>query len=142
MSTIVDEAALDEVLHSAFGPIQRAMFAEAEDIRLHAASKIPRGERGPYTHQGPHMADQSLVEDTAVAGLPAFLIAFESDHAAFYNFGTRPHEIRARNAPMLVFKWPKVGPGLFRFKKINHPGTDAHPFLNETVLEMYGVHLA
>ena len=62
--------------------------------------------------------------------------------------GTRPHTIRAKNAPMLAFMWggpgsyvPKTqpvgkygGPGkvsggtLHRFKQVQHPGTKARNF--------------
>jgi hypothetical protein len=42
--------------------------------------------------------------------------------------GSRPHEIRARRAPYLVFFWEKVGHWV-RFKKVNHPGTAPRPFL-------------
>lgn len=42
--------------------------------------------------------------------------------------GARPHEIRARRAPRLVFFWPKVG-RVVAFKKVDHPGNKAMPFL-------------
>lgn len=37
-------------------------------------------------------------------------------------YPTAEHLIVARNAPELVFYWPKIG-GIFRGRAVNHPGT-------------------
>lgn len=50
------------------------------------------------------------------------------DHALFVHEGTKPHIIKAKNAPRLVFFWPKMG-RVVAFKSVNHPGTPADPFL-------------
>lgn len=137
MATVIDPPALDAALYSLRGPVMRACFEHAEVIRHVAAQNINRSD-GP----GPHLSESSLVEDTTIAGRPGFLVVFESEHAGYYYEGTRPHIIRATNARALVFRWPKVGPGLFRFKSVHHPGTKPHPFLHEAVAEIYGVHLS
>ena len=46
--------------------------------------------------------------------------------------GTRPHVIRAKNAPMLRFYWPKVGRVVY-FKQVNHPGTKPNRFYNRAL---------
>lgn len=46
--------------------------------------------------------------------------------------GARPHVIRARNAPVLSFFWPKVGRRV-AFKSVNHPGNAPNPFLTKAV---------
>lgn len=69
-------------------------------------------------------------------------------YAIFVNEGTRPHEIRPRNAKMLAFNWtkgsyyskPEGGGkwqykgkqdlGLFFAKVVHHPGTKARPFMS------------
>jgi hypothetical protein len=43
--------------------------------------------------------------------------------------GTKPHVIAARRAAFLRFYWPKVGKVVF-FKRVNHPGTKANPFMS------------
>jgi len=43
--------------------------------------------------------------------------------------GTRPHVIRAKNAPILRFYWHKVGRVVY-FKSVNHPGTKPNPFMS------------
>jgi hypothetical protein len=74
----------------------------------------------------------------------------------FVDLGTRPHEIRAKNAPALVFQWG--GPGSYKaktkprnlnattggptgpivaFEKVNHPGTEAR-LISETVARHWG----
>ncbi len=50
--------------------------------------------------------------------------------------GTKPHIIRAKNAPFLRFFWPKVGKVVF-FKSVNHPGTKANPFLGRAYRRWY-----
>ena len=49
---------------------------------------------------------------TVIVGVP---------YATFTIEDTQPHEIRGR--PLLAFKWPKVGPGIFIFHRVQHPGT-------------------
>ncbi len=66
----------------------------------------------------------------------------------YVSFGTQPHKIRAKNAPMLAFQWggygsykPKTAPigkfggpgtvtgGTLRFmKEVNHPGSEGRKF--------------
>ena len=54
-------------------------------------------------------------------------------YAPLHETGTRPHEIRARRVPDLVFWWEKVG-ALFVGKKVNHPGTRPYPFMGPAYL--------
>jgi len=42
-------------------------------------------------------------------------------YAAANDQGAKPHKIKAKNAPALVFFWPKVG-RVVAFKSVNHPG--------------------
>lgn len=44
--------------------------------------------------------------------------------------GTRPHPIVPKKAQRLVFFWDKVGALVFA-RKVNHPGTQPHPFLKD-----------
>lgn len=50
------------------------------------------------------------------------------DYAIFSDQGTKPHKIHAKNAPYLVFYWPKVG-RVVHFKSVNHPGNKAYKWL-------------
>lgn len=42
-------------------------------------------------------------------------------YAAANDQGAKPHTIKAKNAPYLVFFWPKVG-RVVHFKSVSHPG--------------------
>lgn len=55
-------------------------------------------------------------------------------YAAAVEYGTRPHEIRPRKARVLAWKDRKSGELRFA-RKVNHPGTAAHPFLEPAYLE-------
>jgi hypothetical protein len=50
----------------------------------------------------------------------------------FIQKGTKSHVIRAKNAPMLRFYWPKVGRVVY-FKSVNHPGTKPNRFYNRAL---------
>jgi hypothetical protein len=48
----------------------------------------------------------------------------------WHHEGTKPHPIRARRAPFLVFFWAKVG-RVVKFRSVNHPGTKPNRFLTD-----------
>ncbi len=71
------------------------------------------------------------------------IIATDNEIYGYVNDGTRPHVIRAKNAPSLVFGVPSSpktavrvvgstagsrGNTIVRVKQVNHPGTDAREF--------------
>ncbi len=62
-------------------------------------------------------------------------------YAIYQQFGTKPHVIQAKNKKALAF-------GGKAFKKVNHPGTPARPFLQLTeidksdILDIIGQHLS
>lgn len=68
---------------------------------------------------------------------PTAVIVADTPYAEFVDKGTAPHIIRAKGSGVLVFPWPKVGPGLFYFKQVNHPGTKANPFFSEPMGERF-----
>lgn len=49
--------------------------------------------------------------------------------------GSRPHEIAAVNAPMLVFFWAKVGQ-VVAFKRVHHPGFEGRSYMKSSADEM------
>jgi hypothetical protein len=53
------------------------------------------------------------------------------DYAPHVELGTKPHVIEPKNAKALAFK---IGGELIFAKKVNHPGTEPHPFLRPAVL--------
>lgn len=57
------------------------------------------------------------------------LVQATAKHAAHVEWGTRPHVIKARKKPMLIFWWEKMG-FLFVGKKVRHPGTQPTWFMS------------
>jgi hypothetical protein len=57
-------------------------------------------------------------------------VVAEDEIALWHHEGTRPHTIRARRKPLLVFFWPKAG-RVVSFKQVNHPGTKPNRFLTK-----------
>lgn len=53
-------------------------------------------------------------------------------HAIFVIKGTKPHVIKAKRAPKLVFFWRKVG-RVVSFASVNHPGTKANNYLDRAL---------
>ena len=49
-------------------------------------------------------------------------------YAKFVSLGTRPHEIRPRNAKVLAFPGGQLG-GMVFAAVVNHPGTQPNPYL-------------
>lgn len=54
------------------------------------------------------------------------IIGPDTEYAAFVEFGTKPHVIRAKNAKALAFK---MGGQTVIVRKVNHPGTKAKPYV-------------
>ncbi len=64
----------------------------------------------------------------------SYVMEATADYAQYVEFDTPPHEIAAVNAPLLVFFWQDGphGPGIYKFKRVHHPGTEAQPFFFPT----------
>lgn len=57
-----------------------------------------------------------------------FQAGSDVDYTLYMDQGTKPHVIKAKNAPYLTFFWPKVG-RVVHFKSVQHPGTKPYKFL-------------
>ena len=51
-----------------------------------------------------------------------------ASYANFVSLGTRPHQIRPRNAQVLAFPGGQLG-GMVFAAVVNHPGTQPNPYL-------------
>ncbi len=59
-----------------------------------------------------------------------YAIRIKALYWRYVQFKTRAHVIRAKNVKALRFKWKG---GFVFFKKVNHPGTEANPFLDRAI---------
>jgi hypothetical protein len=78
---------------------------------------------------GAMAAGMHYKKSTWSRGLQA-LVGSEVDYTLYVDQGTKPHPIHAKNAPALVFYWPKVG-RVVAFKSVNHPGNKPYKFLEK-----------
>lgn len=126
MPLVINQAALDELLHGHEGPVQRAAFRTAEAIKDVAATLI---NTSPAEHKdgSPHLKDTGVVRPHA----RGWAVAFTAPYAAAYHDGSVPHTITAKNTKSLSFVWPKANNTRVFFVSVDHPGTKPHPFLLE-----------
>lgn len=64
---------------------------------------------------------------------PSFRVSTNVAYAGYVNDGTRPHDIRPRNARALRFR---VGGRTVFARVVHHPGTRPRPFLDRALLEV------
>lgn len=133
MTVTLDEVAIEELLHGLGGPVMNHVELTAHAIEAVAASLAPVGEE---------MGQQHLRDTGEV--VPAHGVAtvvFTSPHALYVEEDTRPHIIRAKNSPVLVFYWGKVGKTVF-LPFVNHPGTTGQHFLTRAAAIVAGAPFA
>lgn len=126
MPVTIDPAAIEELLYAPTGPVMLYAAATAEAIKDTAAALVHTSPE-PHEDGSPHLADTGHVTVTRGEAV----VTFDAPYAAAYHEGARPHVIEARNANVLAFEWPKKGPGIFFFSRVNHPGNQPHRFLLE-----------
>jgi len=84
---------------------------------------------------------------TAVAAGLSVDVHIDVEYASYTIEDTQPHEIVARRAQALRFRWPKVGPPQPRFyRRVQHPGTSGtvdwyHPVLDDWTQILEGVQI-
>ncbi len=97
------------------------------------------------TQQRDHLADsfRSAVGGTGTE-LYADITTTMPDRARFVREGTRPHPITARPGGVLRFDWPQGprGPGIYFFRRVNHPGTAPNDFVAAALDEIRQAALA
>lgn len=126
---VYNEAELHHLLEAPAGPTGTMLLRKARNVearaRTLADSRLKRS-----TRPGVHYHD-AFVSGVASAPLMGFA-GNDADHAMGLEVGNRPHIIRAKNAPYLVFFWPKVG-RVVRFKSVNHPGSKSYHVLADAL---------
>lgn len=133
MPVQLDEAAIEELIHGVGGPVHTHIELTAHAILEVAKSFAPVGEE---------MGQEHLRDTGAVVPGPGMAtVVFSSPHALYVEENTRPHIIRAKNGPLLVFYWGKVGK-VVAFPQVSHPGTTGQHFLTRAAAEVAAAPLA
>lgn len=153
-AVVIDPVKLAEYMRGSNGPVARDMLERGELVkreaqRLVGVYKPPPGSGGRRDSGGRFLANggrarkpgtlrDSIVKRLVdIGGMPACLVGSEDPIALWHHEGTEPHVIEARNAPRLVFFWPKVG-AVVSFKRVNHPGTKPNRFLTNALAVLRG----
>lgn len=131
-----NDAEVHQLLDAPSGPTGQYLAGQTVRVRARAQqladSRLKRSVNGVG---GVHYHD-SFINYVAASPLRG-IVGNTAPHAQWpsgggIETGTRPHPIRARRAPMLVFYWPKVG-RVVRFKAVNHPGTKSYHILTDSL---------
>lgn len=93
-----------------------------QDVLLHSANYL-KAEMESLVPVRTGRLKQSI--QIRVQGM-AITIGPDTPYAGYVEFGTKPHEIRAKNAKALSFF---VGGRRVTVKSVHHPGTKAKPFV-------------
>lgn len=130
---VIDPAKLAEFMRSPSGPVLRHLLEQGERVKEEAKRLVGVSEPDPVPRRGPQRRPgtlrDSIVKRVAdIGGQPAVIIVAEDSIALWHHEGTEPHTITARNAPNLVFYWPKIG-RIMVTRSVNHPGTKPNRFL-------------
>jgi hypothetical protein len=118
----IDTAGLQEFLRSPNGPVARHLMIVGERIRVRTRASLKQGF--PQDFLGPTIVKRVVPSPDGPT------VRVGSEHVR-----TKPHPIDApdptegRPNPHLRFLWPKVGPGFFYAKHVNHPGSNFTKYL-------------
>lgn len=133
---IIDGMRVEDMRRSRSGPLVRYMMGEAEIVRRASIEDCPRDGTG--LHSVP--LHQSIVTRyrEEPQGFSVSVVA-QAPYAAAVHQGAKPHVIEASQGKTLAFNWPNGpnGPGMYFFKRVNHPGNKGNPFLAKN-LRLFG----
>lgn len=130
---VIDNRKLAEVLRGPNGPVMRRLIVDGELVkneakRLVGVYRPPDAFSAATRKRRPGTLRDSIVKRVIGGTNPRVEVGSSDPIALWHHEGTRPHVIRARRAPLLVFFWPRVG-RVVAFEKVNHPGTKPNRFL-------------
>jgi phage gpG-like protein len=145
---VIDSRKLADLLRS--GPAQRRLTEVAYMIKEEAQRRVgvwrpSEGEpdwsvsRRVAARKPGTLRDSIVTRQTVdpVTGLPAVLVGSNDPIALIHHEGTKPHPIRARNKPLLVFWWAKKQ-RVVRTPAVRHPGTKPNRYLTDSLRTLRG----
>jgi hypothetical protein len=130
---VMDPVAVAQFLRSRNGPVLRQLIVLGNQVKTGAQKQVGVHELTPGERRARKpgtLRDSIVTRIVERAEGPAVMVGSEDPIALMHHEGTRPHVIRARRAPMLVFYWRRVG-RVVAFKKVNHPGTQPNHYLTD-----------
>jgi hypothetical protein len=132
VTVTLNQPAIDALLHSEAGPVGRDLVRRAVLVEESARQII--GETF-YVRTGSLIRSvrSEVGQDTDGLRARVYCDPDVAPHAAYLEYGTRPHAIDPVNAPILVSRvdnpTPLAGPTMH----VEHPGNPAFGFLREAL---------
>jgi len=130
VSVEVNTAAVRELTRSRYGPVARDLARRAERVTQEAKRLAPVSPYGSGENRSGFLRSSigwSIAAD--VLGLYAD-VGTDVEYALAVEYGTKPHVIESHGDYPL--RDPRTG-AVFG-KRVNHPGTQAQPFLRPSLL--------
>jgi hypothetical protein len=126
-----------QAFESPTGMVGQWTAERAALVASHAARLAPKPGQGRGYATGDTASSIRVNGPTRGRSGPEATVSSNTDHAVFLHEGTKPHTIKARRAPKMVFFWRKVG-RVVRKEEVFHPGTPANPFLLRALQIVFG----
>jgi len=119
-----------------FGPagipesVRRNLRAIIPDLTKRLGAKVEAGLNSELKSRNRLQVKKEMVENPSTLYGRVTLVTTSEPKLLpqWLEEGTRPHEIRARNASALFFFWEKMGANV-AFQRVQHPGTRAYRFV-------------
>lgn len=127
-----------QAFDSPTGMVGSYVAERAAQVAAHAIAIVPKPGQGRGYATGETAASIRVSGPTRGRRGPEAEVSANSDHALALHEGTKPHKIKPRLAPQLVFFWRKRGKVVHR-NEVSHPGTPANPFLLNALKAVFRV---
>lgn len=119
------------------GPVAAAVQRAGEIVQQGAKRRCPVSPHGSGGHPSGFLRSSiGLTVGLDDRGVVAAEVGTTAFYAAFVEFGTKPHVIRARPGGMLVFTGSDGR--TVHTKEVHHPGTVAQPYLRPALDDLAG----
>lgn len=128
---VFDGAKMEELLRGRDGPVNRYLMGRAEIVKRAAVMQCNK-RTGKLS--------KSIVKRSEYVGTELGIrIKAAQPYSVYVHEGTKPHVIKAKNKPYLVFFWANgpTGAHVYRMKQVNHPGYAGNRFLTDNLHLFY-----
>lgn len=112
---ILNMAAVREYMRTPDGPVMRRLMVVGDAVKVRTVASLKSGF--PQDFLGPTIVKRTVM----TADGPAVEVGSSKTK-------TDAHPIAGN--PILAFKWPKQGGGMFFFRSVNHPGSNFDKYLS------------
>jgi hypothetical protein len=127
INLVTDGAVMAEMLRGRSGAVNLFMTTRADIVKRAAVIQCNK-KTGKLS--------QSIVKrPSSIGGEISYTIGAYQPYAIYVHNGTKPHIIKAKNKPYLVFFWPNgpTGAHVYKMKQVTHLGYKGNKFLTDNL---------